>query len=101
MYYLTQVNNCPDLCQCDDELHLVGPKKPTLPPQYRVRIEGNIIESNYTQDIHEYFDSVNNLGAASQWIHGHEMKMLFLYPTGELITLQYDDSGSIVISYLP
>ncbi|XP_048236750.1 uncharacterized protein LOC124150287 isoform X1 [Haliotis rufescens] len=70
-----------------------GPKKPTLPPQYRVRIEGNIIESNYTQDIHEYFDSVNNMGAAHEWINGVETNMLFLYPTGELITLQYDGSG--------
>ncbi|XP_046581753.1 uncharacterized protein LOC124289190 [Haliotis rubra] len=71
-----------------------GPKKPQLPKQYSVRIEANIIEHNYTQDIHEYFDSTDNMGAVHEWINGQETKMIFLYATGELITLQYDNSGA-------
>ncbi|XP_071098828.1 uncharacterized protein [Haliotis cracherodii] len=62
-------------------------KRPNLPKQFSVRVEANILDKNYTTDIEEWYDEVNNRGAIDQFEIGVEAIAIYDYDLNELIVV--------------
>ncbi|XP_046549636.1 uncharacterized protein LOC124259539 [Haliotis rubra] len=62
-------------------------KRPNLPKQFSVRVEANILDKNYTTDIREWYDEVNNKGAIDQFEQGVEAIAIYDYDLNELIVV--------------
>ena len=61
------VQAAPDLGVCDPLNYTYpydGPPLPTLPSQYRLKVEVNIVNKGYSFILEEFYDAVNNRGAS-------------------------------------
>lgn len=64
------------------------PKKPVLPNTYRLSVECNIQDKNYTTDFTEYFDYQGQRAAVHQWEEGFHAYGIYSYATNELLTVE-------------
>ena len=64
-----------------------APKKPILPETYRLTVECNIQDKNYSTDYTEFFDYYNKRAAVHQWEEGFHAYGIYSYNTNELLTV--------------
>ncbi|OWF53453.1 hypothetical protein KP79_PYT22920 [Mizuhopecten yessoensis] len=76
------------ICNPASITNSVTPKRPQLPSTYRVSIEANIENRNYSTDYTEYYDSVANKGATHQWFLGFHVQSIYSPGTDELFTVE-------------
>ncbi|XP_041459070.1 uncharacterized protein LOC121410823 [Lytechinus variegatus] len=63
-----------------------GPPLPKLPTQYRLRIEANIKNKDYSLEMQEYYDQPGNRGASDTLSRGFQSHTSYNYNTGQSIT---------------
>lgn len=64
------------------------PKRPSLPNTYKVSIEANIENHNYTTDYTEFYDGTKNMGSTHQWFLGFHVYSIYSPGTDELFTVE-------------
>ncbi len=70
-------------------------KRPFLPKQFSLRVEANILDQNYTTDIREWYDEINNRGSLEQDDTGIRSYGIYDYDLNELIVVVPKLSESI------
>ncbi|XP_025108000.1 uncharacterized protein LOC112572504 [Pomacea canaliculata] len=67
-----------------------GPLRPSVSPQFTVRVEAVLLEQNRTEEFVEYFDYTNNRGRLTQMRSGHVTDFYYNYGTNEMFIVQPD-----------
>ncbi|XP_059177898.1 uncharacterized protein LOC131957189 [Physella acuta] len=60
---------------------------PSLPEQYSVKVEANILQKQWTTEVEEHYDSVNNRASMSLTLNGSTTISIFDYMEGEKYTI--------------
>ncbi|XP_022084213.1 uncharacterized protein LOC110975760 [Acanthaster planci] len=72
-----------------------GPSLPSLPEQFMLRVEANILGWNNTVEVVEYYDYINNRGAVNNIYNGNISQTFINYATREIIRVYSGDSCTV------
>ena len=86
---------------CNECDIIAAPKKPTLAETYKLTVECNFQDKNYTTDFTEYFDYPNQRVAVHQWDAGFHAYGIYNYNTSQLLTViaQTGKTLSFIITF--
>ncbi|XP_071140861.1 uncharacterized protein [Mytilus edulis] len=76
------------VCNPGSITNSLTPKKPTLAETYRLTVECNIQNKNYSTDYTEYFDYQNQRAAVHQWDEGFHAYGIYNYASNEMYTVE-------------
>ncbi|XP_063960121.1 uncharacterized protein LOC129266666 [Lytechinus pictus] len=89
------VDAAPDLSVCDpsDQPYPYdGPPLPTLPSQYRLKVEATITNRHYSFILEEFYDEINNRGASVSKSRGQTHYTTYDYARNQTLQVTTDDA---------